>query len=492
MRRRNVASGKNHLASSKAPDENQMKNRCHHSNSLTRAMGPFSAITLVVANMIGTGIFTTPGLVMAELNNPASFLLCWLSGGIFALCGALCYGELGVRHPHAGGEYVYLRAAFGKLTGFLSGWISLVVGFSAPIAASAMAMAAYATGLDPGSGPVVGVLRVAGTPVVTLSLQTILACTVILCFSVLHYHSLHLGTRVQNSLTLLKVAILVFFIVAAAGSGRDAWSAVTPVRVPGDLLADRWAVALIFVSFAYSGWNAAAYLGGEIRSPHRNLPLALICGTLVVTLLYMILMAGLLTALGPDKMNGVVDVGTRAAKVLFGPAAGRWVGAAIAFGLLSVLSAMILSGPRVYYAMARDGIFFQRMGRLNSLHKTPAAAIFLQAGIAMAMVLTATFEQLLIYIGFTLSLSALVAVAGLIIMRARHAPVPGRYRTPGYPWTPLLFIVGNAWIIIYTINSRPIASLLGLATIGSGLAAYGVFARQARRSGGHGERKDAA
>ena len=465
-----------------------MKHQFNNSNSLRRAMGPFSATVLVVANMIGTGIFTTPGLVMAELNNPASFLLCWLAGGVFALCGALCYGELGVRHPHAGGEYIYLRTAFGKLTGFLSGWISLVVGFSAPIAASAMAIAAYATGLDPANGPVVGVLRVAGMPVMTLSLQSIMACAVILCFSVLHYHSLHLGTRVQNSLTLLKVGIMVLFIVVAMGFGREGWESVTPVRVQGGLLADHWAVALIFVSFAYSGWNAASYLGGEIRSPQRNLPLALICGTLVVTLLYMALMTGFLFALGSNEMKGVVDVGTRAAKVLFGATAGRWMGAAIAFGLLSVLSAMIMSGPRVYYAMARDGAFFQRMGRLNRLRKTPAAAIFLQAGIAMAMVLTATFDQLLIYIGFTLSLSSLVAVVGLIIMRGRLAPVPGQYRTPGYPWTPLLFIVGNAWIITYTLNSRPVASLLGLATIGSGIIAYGLFARQA---GSNTEPKDA-
>jgi APA family basic amino acid/polyamine antiporter len=199
----------------------------------------------------------------------------------------------------------------------------------------------------------------------------------------------------------------------------------------------------------------------------------------------------LLFALGPDKISGVVNVGTPAAKVLFGATAGRWVGATIAFGLLSVLSAMIMSGPRVYYAMARDGLFFQGMGRLNCLHKTPAAAIFLQAGIAMAMVLTATFDQLLIYIGFTLSLSALVTVAGLIIMRFRLAPIPGQYRTPGYPLTPLLFIAGNVWIITYTLNSRPLASLLGLATIGSGLAAYYVFSRQACRSGDNTSPQDA-
>ena len=453
-----------------------------HTHGLPREMGPFSAAILVVANMIGTGIFATPGFVMAELNHPASFLLCWVAGGIFALCGALCYGELGVRYPHAGGEYAYLREAFGKPMGFLSGWISLIVGFSAPIAASAMAFAAYATGLFGTRTEPLWVLRVAGTPLATVSEQTVLASAVILCFTALHYHSLRMGTRVQNSLTLVKVGIIVCFVSAALWWGGGETPPVFADQVPVELLPGKWAVSLIFVSFAYSGWNAAAYMGGEIRAPGRNLPLALISGTLLVMALYMALNTVFLIALGPEQMRGVIDVGTRAATVLFGETAGRWMGGAISIGLLSVISAMIMTGPRVYFAMAQDGVFFQSLGRLDPRGRTPARAILLQAGIAVAMVLTATFDQLLIYIGFTLSLSAMATVVGLVCLRTRHIPVNSGYRTLGYPLTPALFICGNAWIVAYTVGSRPAASLLGLATIAAGLMVYGVFARRARRT----------
>ncbi len=448
-------------------------------NGLHREIGPFSATAVVIANMIGSGIFTTSGFIMAELNNPSSFLFCWLAGGIFALCGALCYGELGVRYPKAGGEYVYLKQAYGKYMGFLSGWISLFVGFSAPIAAAAMAFAAYVVGLGVGNDAPGWVFHIAGIPILTISLQTGIACGVILCFTFLHYYSLHIGTRVQNSLTILKICIIGVFVLAAIWVGEGDTAHFASTATWKDLFSKRLAVSLIFVSFAYSGWNAAAYLGGEILSPQRNLPLALIAGTSIVMVLYMALNLVFLYALSPKAMAGTLDVGTRAAAALFNDGAARWLGGAIAIGLLSVLSAMIMTGPRVYFAMARDGIFFKRFGRLSRVHHTPAASIFLQAGIAIAMVLTATFDQLLIYIGFTLSLSALMTVAGLMILRRRQPRFRGTYQTGGYPITPLLFILGNAWIMFYTVIARPVASFMGLATIGLGLAAYKGFQRKA-------------
>lgn len=452
-----------------------------HSKSnqtLTREVGPFSATALVIANMVGTGIFTTTGLIMAELGSAAALLLCWLLGGLFALCGALCYAELGARHPRAGGEYVYLKHAFGRWMGFLSGWISLVVGFSAPIAAAAMAFAAYMAGLGwSGDGPL-WILRISGVPLVTISLQTTTACAAILCFTLLHCRSIRLGTRVQNYLTSLKVGLILFFVFAALIFGNSKGHTIPIALQWSDLISEKTAVSLILVSFAYSGWNGASYLGEEIRSPHRNLPLALITGTLVVTLLYMALNIVFLYALPAAAMSGTVDVGTKAAKTLFGAAAGRWVGGAIAVGLLSVLSAMIMTGPRVYFAMARDRVFFKKFARVSRQHRTPAASIFLQAGLAMMMVLTATFDQLLIYIGFTLSLSALMTVVGLIMLRRRRPEVRTTYQTLGYPVTPLIFIVGNAWIIFFAVRSRPIASVAGLATIGLGLAAYLIFCRK--------------
>lgn len=440
-----------------------MKTQMAANHELNRELGLFSATIVVIANMIGTGIFTTSGLILAKVSDPITFGLCWLIGGIFALCGALCYAELGVRYPKAGGEYIYLREAFGPSLGFLSGWLSLIVGFSAPIAAVAMAFATY---LFPGAGQ---------------AIANALACGVILCFTLLHYHSLRCGIQVQNGLTLIKVGIIVTLVVAAFVAGRGDLSHFETGIWADDLFSINSAVALIFISFAYSGWNAACYLGGEIHDPEYNLPRALAIGTVTVTILYLALNGVFLYALPPQEMAGRTDIGTLAATALFGPTAGRWLGLAIAVGLLSVLSAMIMTGPRVYLAMARDKVFFPVFGRLSGLHRTPAASIFLQATLAIVMVLTSTFESLLIYIGFTLSLSAMLTVTGMMLLR-HHKPIPAQcYRTPGYPFVPAIFILGNGWIIYFVVQSQPIASLFGLATIALGLFTYGAFRFKTKR-----------
>jgi basic amino acid/polyamine antiporter, APA family len=440
-----------------------MKNQLTGRQELKREMGLFSATMVVIANMIGTGIFTSSGFIIAEVGSPIAFGLCWLIGGLFAICGALCYGELGVRFPKAGGEYIYLREAFGPCLGFLSGWLSLTVGFSAPIAAAAMGFATYLL------------------PTAEQGIARLTACSIILCVTLLHYHSLKRGTQVQNSLTLIKVSIIVTLVAAAILKGSGDLSHFETNSLTGDLFSRSWAVALIFVSFAYSGWNAAGYLGGEIDRPERNLPRALIFGTVFVMVLYLALNSVFLYALAPAEMAGHTDIGAMAAAALFGPAAGRWLGLAIAAALLSVLSAMIMTGPRVYYAMARDGVFFCAFGRLSDLRQTPAASIFLQATIAMIMVLTATFNALLIYIGFTLSLSAMLTVGGMMLLRHRTPLPAGSYITPGYPFVPSLFILGNGWIIVYVLKSQPIASLFGLATIGLGVVVYAAFRFQSRR-----------
>lgn len=440
-----------------------MKNQPNTNRELKRELSLFSATVVVIASMVGTGIFTSPGFIIAQVGNPAAFGLCWLAGGLFALCGALCYGELGVRFPRAGGEYVYLHNAFGPCLGFLSGWLSLIVGFSAPIAASAMAFAAY---LIPGSEP---------------EAAKATACGVIVGITLLHTHSLKLGTRVQNGLTLLKVAIIVGFVTAAVVAGQGDSVHFRVGLQTGGFWDGNWAVALIFVSFAYSGWNAASYLGGEIQRPGRNLPLALAMGTVIVTILYLALNAVFLYALAPTGMAGHTDIGARAATALFGPHAGRWLGLAIAAGLLSVLSAMIMTGPRVYYAMARDGIFFRVFGNLGRHCRTPAAAIFFQGAIAVVMVLSAAFDALLIYIGFTLSLSAMLTVGGMMWLR-HCSPMPGgTYRTPCYPLIPAVFILGNGLIVLFVLKSQPAAALFGLATIGLGLLAYRLFIYQSNR-----------
>jgi APA family basic amino acid/polyamine antiporter len=455
-----------------------MKN-AFNGNGLRREIGLFSATVLVIANMMGTGIFTTSGFILAEVKDPRALLFCWVCGGVFALCGALCYGELGARFPKAGGEYVFLKESFGKPVGFLSGWISLIVGFSAPIAAASIAFATYAfKALQIPAGDAT-VMSLMGTPVVTLSPLNLAAIGAIGVFTAIHYHSLRMGSRVQNLLTLFKVALVVGFICAGFYFGHGTFHHLqTPAMPPSTIGAEKIAVSLIFVSFAYSGWNAAAYLGSEITNPKRNIPYALFIGTAVVAVLYILLNLVYLYALAPQQMFGVLEVGAKAAASLFGEHFSRFFSGAVALGILSVLSAMIMTGPRIYYAMSKDGIFFSAFGRLNPDRKTPASSIFLQAFIASAMVLSASFDTLLIYIGFTLSFFALLTVMGL--MRIRRADRTNRegYTTWGYPVTPLLFIVGNLWIIIYSIRSRPAAALIGLATIGLGILAYFFFERR--------------
>jgi APA family basic amino acid/polyamine antiporter len=452
-----------------------------NNHELKRELSLFSAIMLVVANMVGTGIFTTTGFIMQEVGSPWAMLASWLIGGLIALFGALCYGELGALFPQAGGEYVYLREGYGKAMGFLSGWISLIVGFSAPIAAAAIAFATYLFQALPLSGEGLE-LTARGMRLLELSPITLTGVGVILLLSLIHFHSLTLGSRVQNGLTLFKIAILVLFIICGFWLGQGSTEHMAADLRPGSLFQGSFAVSLIFVAFAYSGWNAASYLGGEITNPGKNLPLALVIGTVLVMGLYLLLNMIFLYALSPEEMSGVLEIGTKSAVSLFGASSGAIFSLAIALGLLSVLSAMIMSGPRIYYAMARDNVFFKTFSHVRQGRSSPAHSIFLQAGIACVMVLTTSFNGLLLYVGFTLSLFAALTVLGLFRIRWSRPELRSRYRTLGYPVTPILFVLANAWIISYTLASRPLSSICGLVTIGSGLAVYWHFRR--RNNGG--------
>lgn len=441
---------------------------------LTRQIGLLSALVLVIANMVGSGVFTTSGFILTELGSPGTLMWCWLLGGAFALTGALCYGELGAMLPEAGGEYAYLSRAFGPLPAFLSGWISLIVGFSAPIAAAAIAFATYFLG---GSGASWFELSLLDMTLIRVSPVTLLACATVIGLSLVHVHSVHLGKRVQNALTLFKIVFIALFIIGGFAWGHGSFS-----HLGESLSADSWsasgfAVSLIFVSFAYSGWNAAAYLGSEITRPERNLPLALVGGTVLVMGLYLLLNLVFIYALPPQAMSGTLEVGLSAATALFGNTIGTLFAQAIALGLLSVLSAMIMAGPRVYFAMARDNLFFQRCAQVHKTRHTPAEAIAFQAVIAIGIIVSTAYDTLLIYVGFTLSLSAMTTVIGLIRLRRLAPDLPRPYRTFGYPLTPAIFILGNLWIMVYTIHSRPMVGLAGIVTIGVGALLYWI-ARQ--------------
>ena len=315
------------------------------------------------------------------------------------------------------------------------------------------------------------------------------AVGIIIVFSLVHYHSLSTGSRIQNVLTIFKITLVAGFIGAGFFMGNGSVDHFSTPLGAGDFSAQTVAVSLIFISFAYSGWNASAYLGGEIKSPARNIPFSLISGTVVVMGLYMLLNTVYVFSMPAKEMHNVLDVGAKAAACLFGDHVGRLFSGGVAVGILSVLSAMIMTGPRIYYAMSKDGLFFSLFGKVNSRRHTPASSIFLQAAIAGIMVLTASFNTLLIYIGFTLSIFAMLTVLGMMRLRKTRALIPRAYKTFLYPATPVLFILGNLWIIFHSIKSRPANTMFGLATIATGVLVYWFFSGRTTASADAGAEK---
>ncbi len=428
-----------------------------------RRLGGATATLLVVANMVGAGVFTTTGLLLVDLRSSATVLLAWLFGGVLALCGALAYGELVAALPRNGGEYQLLSRIFHPAVGFVAGWISLVVGFSAPVAASALAFGLYLHAIAP------------QVPVTAAALVLVIA------LSALHAVHVTVGSRAQNVLVVAKVSLIVVFIVGGTllGDPAQAWSgggrAVTET-----VLSPAFAVGLIFVSFAYSGWNGAAYLAGEIRAPAKALPLALIGGTATVVVLYLGLNAVFLSAAPTSELTGVVEIGHVAATRLFGARAGAFLSGAIALALVSSISAMIMAGPRVYQIIGQD---YRPLAFLQyrTTRGGPAAAVALQAVVAIAMVVTASFGALLTYIGFTLSLVAGLTVVGVFVLRLREPDLERPYRTWGYPVTPALFVGLSTWMVAHALVERPVVALAGLATIASGLGLYALLTLLARR-----------
>ncbi len=432
---------------------------------LRRYLGQGTATSVVVANMIGTGIFTTTGLMLERLQTGWLVVACWLAGGLIATCGALCYAELAVTIPRAGAEYAYLHAVYGPMAGFLTGWISFFVGFSAPIAATGVAIVAYLTaaGLLPG-----GLLVAKG-----------IAILVVFALTALHAVGLRSGAVVQNILTVLKLVLLGGFVAAGFAAGEGGWGFLEAGSGFWDRgRPDGVGVALLWVMFAYSGWNAAAYLAEEVRRPEKTLPRALLFGTVSVTLIYLALNLLFFFAAPADDLAGRIAVGEAAARSLFGTAAAPVLSVLIGLALLSSLSAYVLIGPRVYYAMARDRLFFPFASRVHPRFGTPAVSILLQGACASALILLGSFDQLLTYIGFALGIFPWMAVAGLFILRRREPERPRPYRVPGYPIVPLLYLAPGAAILAVALVNRPWPSLMAIATVAAGIPVYLIAVRR--------------
>ncbi|WP_428268125.1 APC family permease [Haliangium sp.] len=415
-----------------------------------RRLGLIAATAIVVANMIGTGVFTSTGFMVPNLQ-AEPILINWLLGGVLALCGAAAYAELGTMMPRVGGEYVYLKEAYHPALGFLSGWVSLIVGFSAPIAASSIAFGKYLHVVAPA---VPGQLA---------------AVSLIALITLLHMADVVLGSRVQTGFTVLKVLLVVVFIGAGFAIGDGDWAHFdTAVEGASESIFNQpFFVSLVYVSFSYSGWNAAAYVAGEIRDPGRVLPRALLLGTAVVTLLYIGLNVVFLYAAPAAELAGKVEIGDVAAAHLFGTEASRWLSTLIALALVSSVSAMVMAGPRVYTAMAEDRLFFGFLTRRNQ-RGAPMWSVLLQGALAILFVLLVPFDKLLEYIGFTLSLFAALTVAGLFVLRARgritsptEAGNKRPYRTWGWPITPILFVLLSLWMAGWLVYVKPVPTLIG-------------------------------
>ncbi|MFW5741253.1 MAG: APC family permease [Myxococcota bacterium] len=414
-----------------------------------------TATLVVVANMIGTGAFTTTGLLVRDLASAPAILIGWALGGAIALCGALSYGELGASITSNGGEYRFLSRLYHPAVGFIAGWISLVVGFSAPIAASALAFGTYVHAIWP------------GVPISAAGVGLILITSAV--------HALHVraGSSLQNLFALGKVGLILVFIVGGLLQAESGSLAGASRPLGQALLSPSFAIGLIFIAFAYSGWNGAAYVAGEVRRPERNVPLALGIGTALVALLYLGLNLVFLLSGPAAVLAGKVEIGHVAAVRLFGQAAGSLLSGLIALALVSSVSAMIMVGPRVYEAMGEDYRPL-RFLRTRPQHGGPAASIGLQAALAIIMLLTASFGALLTYIGFTLSLSAALTVGGVFVLRRRESNVHPVVRTWGYPVTPILFIAFSAWMVIHAVHERPLEALTGMLTIALGFVVWAI------------------
>ena len=415
-----------------------------------RRLGALTAFSLVVASMVGTGVFSTTGVLVADLPSTPGILLCWLVGGLAALCGALAYAGLGAAFASNGGEYHFLARLVHPAVGFLSAFVSLLVGFAAPLAAVALSFGHY-----------LGAMGIAIDPRVS-------GGALIIGLSALNAWRVSAGASFQNVFTLGKVALIVAFVLL--GLPRGDMNLLAAGKPLGEVVATSgFAAGLLQISFAYTGWNAAVYVAGEVKEPEKVLPKALLTGTLAVKILYVALNAVFLAAGPLSAVQGKVEVGHIAATSLFGDRGGRVLSAIIALGLVSTVGAMLVTGPRIYEAVGRD------VPRLAFLAHRPEGGgpvwgVVIQAVLAIAMMLVAQFDVLLSYIGFTLSIFAALAVGCVFLVRRRGLALP--YRMPGYPVTPVIFLLLMAWMIVSGVLVKPTAALAGGVTLVAGLLVY--------------------
>lgn len=407
-----------------------------------------------MSNMVGTGVYTSLGFQVGPLPSGFVLLVLWLVGGVCALCGALCYGELGAALPRSGGEYHFLSRSIHPAVGFLAGWLAATVGFSAPIALAAMAFEKYAAAMG---------LVLPGR---------VLALGVVTFVAGIHLLGVRRSGFFQNAVTTMQFLLVLVFIIAGffvkGHSGVD----FLPQGNSLDLIKSApFAVSLIYVLYAYTGWNASSYLVGEVENPSRTIPLSALIGTLIVAGLYLALNATFLKVAPLSELAGQIDIGHIAAHHIFGEMGGRVMSGLICIGLVSAISAMTWIGPRVASVMGEDNRLMAPLAR-RSENGVPVTALFLQYTIIVVLLLTAAFEQVLTYVQFSLTLSSFLTVLGVMILRWREPNLPRPYKTWGYPVTPLVFMAISIWVLVHVAQSNPRESLAGTGTLLLGLVIY--------------------
>jgi basic amino acid/polyamine antiporter, APA family len=423
------------------------------------AMSLYTATCLVVASMIGTGVFTSVGFQLKAGLTPFVILMLWLVGGACAFCGSVAYAELAAALPRSGGEYHFLARIFHPAAGFLAGWTSITAGFAAPVAIAAMAAGDYLHGVWPGvRAGVFAAAALAGVSAAIIGSPRLRECF-------------------QDAATSLKLLLLLAFIVL--GISAPATGSTLAPR-PGDgalVLGADFAHSLIYVMYAYAGWNASAYVTGEVRNPSRNVPLSMALGTVIVTILYVAVNAVFLRVAPAAELAGQVEVGLIAGRHAFGETGGRWMALLITLGLLSSIGAMQWIGPRVLVTMGEDHRALRPFSRVST-GGLPIVATLAQTALVAVLLASGTFEKVLTYVQFTITLCSFLAVAGVFVLRWREPALPRPVRAWGYPVTPLIFLSVNGWMLWHVFRNTPRESIAGLATLLAGLIVFRLSGRR--------------
>ncbi len=448
-------------------------------NILNRQLGLFDSIMIMMGIVLGAGIFITTGIMASAIPSAGLILIAWFTGGLFTLAGALTYAELGASMPEAGGQYVYLRKAYGPLPGFLSGWILFVVYFSGGIAALAVAFAEYFGFFFP-SLSLENILFETDLSFAGLSLNLklsagkLVGAGAILLPTIINIIGTGFGKIIQNILSVIKIAVLVAIIVLGftIGKGMTIDFSLNPSGLNIGNLISGFGIALIAVFWAFDGWNNITIVAGEIKNPGVNIPRTLILGTLFVTILYILINYIYLYTLPVDEISGVVRVAEKTTAVLFGGTTAAIISAAVIISTFGSINGSIITGPRIMYAMSKDGLFFKSAAKIHPKFKTPAISIVMQAAWAIILVFSGTFEQLLTYIIFVSVIFWIFASTSVFTLRKKFPDLPRPYKVWGYPYVPFIFIIASIIIMINTLIEKPVESFAGIGITLIGIPVY--------------------